>query len=123
MEVLGQGLGRADDPLHDGDVFSVRLVGQGVGRDRHVSIAFEGLAVELADAGALAGVAHDDEVPAPRVRSARRLQRDLDTLFHQRERHGAIEVEAATNGARGGEELVGGEVEGVCHRATLAGCW
>ena len=54
-------------------------------------------------------VGDDHPVPALAVAAGGRLQRDLQALLHQLERHGPGQVEALADRAGGGEQLVGRE--------------
>jgi hypothetical protein len=63
--------------------------------------------VERGDAGALLRVRHDQEVPALRVRSRRRLERDFESTLDDGRLDRTLQVETLADGAGGGEQLVG----------------
>src|SRR5207245_2595709 len=93
MEVLGEIGGRGKDP---------RAVGGAPGQEELRAR----LRVELADARALGGIGHHDEVITPQVAAVRRLDGDVDAVPHDLRVDGTSQVEPLPDGAGRGQHVV-----------------
>jgi hypothetical protein len=67
--------------------------------------------IQIGDRAALGRIGDDDEVPLLAVPSCGRLERNPQALLDDRPLHRPIEVEPLANGPRGGQKLIGIELE------------
>jgi Protein of unknown function (DUF3039) len=106
--VLAQVRHAAADPLlHHGParVVAEQLAG-GTGR---VEVRRDRPPVEVPDRRTAGGIGDDDKVPGLPVAPRRRLERDLQALADQVQRHRTVEVEALAHRPGGGEHFVSGQ--------------
>jgi hypothetical protein len=76
-----------------------------------------GLPVEVAQCLLAAGIGHDDEVPALRVASRRRLESQVEALLQQFVFDRAGQVESLEYGPRRRQQLIGSEIQARARHA------